>query len=310
MADLLALSDAAAVHAAIAARTHPGQRRQENQDNFLVSDLSEQDAAVLLRPLADEHMVASTATVPVGPGGALLLVADGMGGAAAGRLASGLACSFILAELLERGGRGRPRAGNAFGDDLRDAVAKANRSIHDHALRHPEYTGMGTTVTAVSLLAGSAYLAQVGDSRAYLVRGDVATQLTRDQSVVQQLVEAGAMTLEEAERSAHGNLILQAVGVEPEVSVELTSLALCRDDLLVVCSDGLHRMVSPAEIAEVTARAAAPAAACEELVGLANGRGGPDNITVIVARLSGDVLPPPRPAGPPDADADADGASS
>jgi protein phosphatase len=155
--------------------------------------------------------------------------------------------------------------------------------------------GMGSTATVAGLLDGFLYLAQVGDSRGYLVRSGVATQLTRDQSLVQQMLDTGAITAEAAEQSAHGNVILQALGVEPRVNVDLTYLEMRQGDFLLLCSDGLHRLVRPEEIAAAAGRLADPGAVCEELVELANERGGPDNITAVAALLGGSGLQEPRP---------------
>jgi protein phosphatase len=286
--------DPGAVFAGVAGLTHPGQRRAENQDNFLISDLAE-EGAVVLRPQASVDDAPVAATLSLGQFGVLLLVADGMGGAAGGRLASGLACSFILAELQERWSADAVRTERRFAFRLREAVEKANRRIHEHARRNPDCAGMGTTATVAGVLSGAVYIAQVGDSRAYLVRGGRATQLTRDQSLVQQMIDAGALTLEEAERSAHGNLILQALGVEPAVAVELTSQELRRGDAILLCSDGLHRVVRAEEMADAIGRLGEPEMVCAELVALANDRGGPDNVTVVVARLDGAGLASPQP---------------
>jgi len=286
--------DPGAVFAAVAGQTHPGLRRLENQDNFIITDLAEAGNLVLRPQAADGAAVG--ATVTLNASGVLLLVADGMGGAAGGKLASGLACSFILAALHESWTAETVRTERRFAQRLRAAVEKANRRIHEHARRNPECAGMGTTATVAGVLRGTVYVAQVGDSRAYLVRGGRATQLTRDQSLVQQMIDAGALTPEEAERSAHGNLILQALGVEPAVAVELTSQELRRGDVIVLCSDGLHRVVRAEEIANAVARLAEPEAVCAELVALANDRGGPDNVTIVIARVDGAGLDAPQPS--------------
>jgi protein phosphatase len=208
-----------------------------------------------------------------------------MGGAAAGRLASGLASTFIFADLQEGWQEEPEPAPERFTARLRRAVENANRRIQQHALRNPECTGMGTTATVAGVLGARLYLAQVGDSRAYLLREGRVVQLTRDQSLVQQMVDAGAMTAEEAERSSHGNVILQALGVEPQVEVAMSEQDLTPGDVLLLCSDGLYRVVRPDELPEMVGDGIDPARACEQLVALANERGAPDNVTVIVARL-------------------------
>jgi len=150
--------------------------------------------------------------------------------------------------------------------------------------------GMGTTTTAVGVLGDHVYLAQVGDSRAYLIRGGRAYQLTKDQSLMQRLVEAGELTEEEAARSERRNIILQALGPDPKVKVDLTHQEIRRGDVLVLCSDGLSGQVKKEEIAEIVNSERDLQAACDRLIALANQRGGPDNITVITARFDGEGL--------------------
>jgi protein phosphatase len=173
---------------------------------------------------------------------------------------------------------------------LKEAVEVANGHIHAYAKAHPEVRGMGTTTTAVGVLGDHLFLAQVGDSRAYLVRQGKAHQLTKDQSLMQRLVEAGEITEEEAAHSESRNIILQALGPDPKVKVDLTYQELRKDDRLVLCSDGLSGQVSKEEIAEIVGGTTDLRAACDRLVALANERGGPDNITVVVARFDGDGL--------------------
>src|SRR5437867_1057756 len=150
--------------------------------------------------------------------------------------------------------------------------------------------GMGTTTTAVGILNDHVYLTQVGDSRAYLIRDGQAVQLTRDQSLMQRLVEAGELTEEEAARSERRNIILQALGPDPKVKVDLTYQEIRRGDVLVLCSDGLSGQVKKEEIAEIVNSERDLQAACDRLIALANQRGGPDNITVITARFDGEGL--------------------
>lgn len=268
-----------------AGRSDAGQRRSENQDHFLIADLTPAEGGLLVRPGAGENASDVAARLAVGERGALLLVADGMGGAAAGRLASGLASTFIYADLQE-GWQDEPEPlAERFTQRLKQAVENANRRVQQHSVRNPECTGMGTTATVAGVLGTTVYLAQVGDSRAYLLRDGRAVQLTRDQSLVQQMVDAGAMTVEEAERSSHGNVILQALGVEREISVAMTEQQLHPGDVLLLCSDGLYRVIRPEELPQLVGDGLDPGSACEQLVTLANERGAPDNVTVIIARL-------------------------
>ncbi|MGH7606443.1 MAG: Stp1/IreP family PP2C-type Ser/Thr phosphatase, partial [Gemmatimonadales bacterium] len=226
----------------------------------------------------------------IGERGTLFVVADGMGGAAAGELASEMATDTIYAHLLKTWHAEDEATPQRFAYRLKEAVEVANASIHAHARAHPEVRGMGTTTTAAGVLADHLYLTQVGDSRAYLIRGGEAHQLTKDQSLMQRLVEAGELTEEEAAHSERRNIILQALGPDPKVKVDLTHQEVRRGDILVLCSDGLSGQVKKEEIARVVTAAADLSAACDELIALANARGGPDNITVVVARFDGDGL--------------------
>jgi serine/threonine protein phosphatase PrpC len=271
--------------------TDPGRKRPQNQDNYLIVELTQREGAVVLRPEVGSGDGRAAAEFDLADAGVLLLVADGMGGAAGGKLASGLACSFILAELQVSWHEERERTAPRLIEHLKNAVSAANRHIRDHAVRHPELMGMGTTVTAAGVLDGILGIAQVGDSRAYLVRDGIVTQLTHDQSLVQQLMDHGIITAEEAEKSEQASVVLQALGAQPSIEVDLTSHRLCRDDWLVVCSDGLYRVVRPEEISVVVAEAQDSASVAERLVSMANERGAPDNVTVVAARFEGSDLP-------------------
>ncbi|HEX7241903.1 MAG TPA: protein phosphatase 2C domain-containing protein [Longimicrobiaceae bacterium] len=283
------------VRLTVSGRTDPGMRRSENQDGFLVAELHEDTDGALL----DSARTAGGAgEVVLGPRGLLAVVADGMGGASGGSLASRLALETIHRTLRERWSPDRNHSPQQFTLRLREAVERANDAVHGESLRDSRHRGMGTTATAAGFLDGFLYLAQVGDSRAYLVRRGRAVQLTRDQSLVQELVDAGTMTPEEAERSGQGNVLLQAVGPEPSVRVELTYQEMRRGDVVVLCSDGLFRVVRTEEIAGAAARAPDAAALCEELVRTANERGGPDNVTVVAVRADGAGLDEPREGDP------------
>jgi len=261
-------------------KTDLGKTRDHNEDCFLVADLTRGERS--LQPVVREH--------EVGDRGTLLVVADGMGGAAAGELASQMATDTIFDQMQRMWGAERELTPQRFAYRLKEAVEVANGQIHAHAKAHPEVRGMGTTTTAAGVLVDHVYISQVGDSRAYLIRNGVAVQLTKDQSLMQRLVEAGELTEEEAAHSERRNIILQALGPDPKVKVDLTHQEIRRGDVLVLCSDGLSGLVKKEEIAEIVGRASDLAQACERLIAMANARGGPDNITVIVARFDGDGL--------------------
>ncbi len=263
-------------------KTDVGRTREHNEDAFIVADLTADDAS--MRPAVRTH--------ETGTRGSLFMVADGMGGAAAGEIASEMATTIVLREL-RRDWLARPDATpDAFAAALKHAAVVANAEINAFASRHAEYRGMGTTATIAGLLGDTLYVAQVGDSRAYLVRDGVARQITKDQSLMQKLVEAGELTEEEAERSERRNIILQALGPDAAVKIDLTHQKLRRDDVLVLCSDGLSGQVSRDQIAEVIRDQPDLESACKQLIDLANSAGGPDNITVIAARFDGDGLSP------------------
>jgi protein phosphatase len=224
------------------------------------------------------------------------MVADGMGGAAAGEVASSMAAQQIFDHLAQVWSHDPDNSAEQFALRMREAVEHANTQIHGYATDHPEVRGMGTTLTAAGVYEGQLFLAQVGDSRAYLIRGGNAFQLTKDQSFTQRLIDAGELTEEEAETNARRNIILQALGPDPRVKVVLSVQRLNRGDVLVVCSDGLTGLVRKGEIAAVVAGEGNLTQVCDSLIALANERGGPDNITVVAARFDGAGLPEPSSA--------------
>lgn len=215
----------------------------------------------------------------------IIVVADGVGGAASGALASQMATETILNELHRWWHKVPKRDAETIEKTLRRVVEIANKSIYQKAHESPEHHGMGTTTTLALVLDSEAYIAQVGDSRAYLVRGSDARQLTKDQSFVQRLIDAGRMTRKEAEQSEHRNIILQALGPEEKVVTDLYRLKLESGDYLVLCSDGLSNQVSAEEIGRITRGSGIPAEICESLIEEAMHTGAPDNVTVVAARL-------------------------
>jgi protein phosphatase len=261
-------------------RTDVGRTRDHNEDAFVVADLSTDNAT--LQPEVRTHTV--------GRKGSLFMVADGMGGAAAGEIASAMAVDAVLNQLRTTWLGDASSEPERFVRAIKIATKTANEQIHTYATAHPEYRGMGTTATIAGLLSDTLYLAQVGDSRAYLVRDGVVRQITKDQSLMQKLIEAGELTEEEAEHSERRNIILQALGPEPTIKIDLTHQTVRRGDLLVLCSDGLSGQVSKDEIAKVVTREPDLTNACKDLIDLANEHGGPDNITVIIARFDGPGL--------------------
>ncbi|HEY4137600.1 MAG TPA: protein phosphatase 2C domain-containing protein, partial [Casimicrobiaceae bacterium] len=219
--------------------------------------------------------------------GTLFMVADGMGGAAAGEIASDMAVKVVLHELQSHWITAPATSEDLFVRAIKSATKTANAEINAFAAQHAEFRGMGTTATIAGILGDTLYLAQVGDSRAYIIRDGVARQITKDQSLMQKLIEAGELTEEEAELSERRNIILQALGPEPIVKIDLTHQQLRRGDTLVLCSDGLSGQMNKDDIAQIVRAEPDLMNACKALIDLANAKGGPDNITVIVARFDG-----------------------
>jgi serine/threonine protein phosphatase PrpC len=264
------------------ARTDVGQVREHNEDNFLVADLTKRQ-----RGLQEGSRI-----VTVGKNGNVVAVCDGMGGAAAGEVASQLAVDIIYEKMSEDITADSQITRNELARRLVRAVESAGLRIFEAAKNDRTRRGMGTTVTAAALVDDHLFLAQVGDSRGYILREGTLVQVTRDQSLVNQLIEAGQLTEEEAETFEHNNIILQALGTAETVQVDLTFAELRRGDVLMLCSDGLSGMVRNDEIREVLKATPDPLEACKTLTERANMAGGHDNITVIVAQFDGEALQP------------------
>jgi PPM family protein phosphatase len=267
-----AMAEQAQISMAAYGLTDVGQRRSTNEDALLLTDFMQDFGAANLN------------LAQIGEHGTLLAIADGMGGAKAGEVASAMAVSML------RRGLQRSATEQTGGDQLRQVAEYTNACIWRYAQQNPHLKGMGTTLTAALVRDGVAYLAQVGDSRAYLIRGRRIKQLTQDQSLVQKLMDDGLLSAAEAAHHPYRNMILQALGVRPDVKVALTAVALERYDYLLLCSDGLSNKLNAIEMQQIVQEAESPAYACHLLTELANTRGGEDNITVIVAQFAGDGL--------------------
>jgi protein phosphatase len=211
--------------------------------------------------------------------GRLFVVADGMGGHAHGDVASRLAVDTVHDVYYD------PARTEPLPDALRIAVHAANEVVFRENKASGSEPPMGTTLTALVIHEHNAFLAHVGDSRAFLARGREIRQLTEDHSLVGELVRSGVLSATEAEHHPSAHVILRALGLAEDVALEIQGpLPLRRGDLLVLCTDGLTRRVAPHEI-RWTAGTRSPRRACERLVSLANERGGPDNITVQLIRF-------------------------
>lgn len=257
--------------------------REHNEDALCLGDLTTGVAEL------------PDTTTEVGPEGIFFTVCDGMGGAAAGEVASKLASEAIFEELV------RTRSGTGTTTDvqvasrLAAATLRAGDRICEESLKDDTRRGMGTTVTAAVLTGDMCVVAQVGDSRAYLMRGGTLTQITRDQSLLEKLLEANALTPEEAATFEHANVILQALGGVREVIVEVCMVRVLPGDRVLVCSDGLCGLVRDVDIATVLGDASSdPETVTRHLVASALEAGGDDNVTAVVLEVMGEppVAPP------------------
>lgn len=275
------------------ATSHVGRVRQGNEDNFLLLDVKQ--SKTWTSSQKPEDFVIESQKFDVSDDGIVLAVSDGMGGALAGEVASKMAVETVSQRFTDDDDD--PEKTYSPEDDNDSLVAKlyqatvyANHLIHDKG-RTPEYSGMGATFTAVGITPGNVSLVQVGDSRTYLIRNTHIYQITKDQSLVQQLIDSQQILPEEAETHSLKNVILQALGAQPEIYPVAAKFAPQLNDILLICSDGLSNKVNGTEMnAIVQEHLNQLEVAAAELVKLANERGGEDNITLILARLTGDEL--------------------
>jgi protein phosphatase len=206
----------------------------------------------------------------------LFVVADGMGGAQAGEVASQMAVQTFEQDLPDEG---------SLEERLAELVHEANRRIHEFSRTDRDRAGMGTTLTAAYLGEDDLAIAHVGDSRAYLVRDGVLKRLTRDHSLVGELVQRGKLTEEQAAEHPQRSIITRALGPEPDVEVDTWTYPVRAGDVLLLCSDGLTSMVSEEEVSTIVSRASSLPQAGDELIAAANAAGGRDNITVVLFRV-------------------------
>jgi PPM family protein phosphatase len=278
------VSPAPTVRIEAAGLSDPGKLREVNQDSFLIARVgrSMDTLATTLGPADVPERFREI--------GYALIVADGMGGAAAGEVASRLAIRTLVEIALDV-----PEWVLRVDDDAAERLLKRTADYYhrvdevlgQHGLADPRLDGMGTTMTMVFSLGADAFVAHVGDSRAYLLRRGRLQQLTRDHTHVQRLVDAGTITRQEAETHALRHVLTNVLGgVDRTVEVDLERFALAEDDRLLLCSDGLSEVVRDGEIAAELERHADPADACRALLDLTLARGAPDNVTVLVARVT------------------------
>src|SRR3990172_1767853 len=237
--------------------TDPGRVREQNEDNIAMA-----------------------------PEAGLVVVADGMGGHQAGEVASRLAVETIQRHVVNTlAGAEAASDGNIEVMVVRDAIQRANQAIYEHARENPDYAGMGSTVVVTLFYGDKLCVGHVGDSRLYRFRDTILEQVTEDHSVVQELVSRGLVTAEEARQSIGKNLVTRALGVDPDVEADISEYDVYDDDIYLLCSDGVNDVLADGDIEmmltehgrnlETTAR---------HMVDIANERGGPDNISVILVR--------------------------
>ena len=273
------------------AKSDVGRVRRGNEDNFLVLDLS-----------TEQTWTGSDGATPpeklthfnLGDKGLVLVVSDGMGGALAGDVASRMAVDSVREMLVGEGDTSCDPELDLV-ECLKSATHYANLSIHLKSQEDSRCAGMGATFTGAAIKGDSLDLVQVGDSRGYVIRKDQIRLATKDQSLVQQLVDVGQISESEAETHMFRNVILQALGAQSEVTPVTGKIRLRQHDLVLLCSDGLSGKLRAEDIQQIVVNSKGDLSkACDGLIEEANNRGGEDNITVVLAQFSGDDLEAPE----------------
>ncbi|MDM7922766.1 MAG: protein phosphatase 2C domain-containing protein [Pyrinomonadaceae bacterium] len=276
----------------IHATSHVGRVRKGNEDNYLLLHIS--NSRAWTGSQENGEFVIETQRFDVDDNGVVLAVSDGMGGAMAGEVASKMAVECVSQKLLEDD---LDQTITSESHDyyliskLYNATLYANHLVHQQGRSDPQFQGMGATFTGIGVTTRGIDLIQVGDSRAYLVRNGKIYQVTKDQSLVQQLIDAQQISPEEAETHTLKNVILQALGAQSEIYPVSARLKPNQGDVLLLCSDGLSNKVNAAGIQRIVLENYdSLEQACAQLVTEANANGGEDNITVVLAKLTGDNL--------------------
>ncbi len=273
------------------AKSDVGRVRRGNEDNFLVLELSRQTTWSGSDGIAAPEELSQ---FELGDKGLVLVVSDGMGGALAGDVASRMAVDSVRDMIL--GGDSEDGCGPEapLVECLKHATVYANHAIHNRSQEDSRCAGMGATFTGAAIHGDFLDLVQVGDSRGYIIRKDQIRLATKDQSLVQQLVDVGQISEAEAETHMFRNVILQALGAQGDVTPVTGRIRLRRGDTLLLCSDGLSGKLRSEDIQNIVSSNEELSTACDELIAEANNRGGEDNITVILARFSGEELSEPN----------------
>lgn len=277
----------------IHATSHIGRVRRGNEDNYLMLNITRSKAWTSAQ--ADGEFVIESQKFEVDDNGIVLAVSDGMGGALAGEVASKMAVETVSEQVLanDLDETLTPESQDHYlVSKLYNATVNANSLIHEQGRSDPQYQGMGATFTGMGVTPKAIDIVQVGDSRAYLIRNRRIYQITKDQSLVQQLIDAQQISPEEAETHTLKNVILQALGAQNEIYPVVARLSPAKNDVFLICSDGLSNKVSAASMQKIVVENIVTLEnACADLVREANENGGEDNITVILAKVAGDTLP-------------------
>ena len=273
------------------AKSDVGRVRRGNEDNFLVLDLTNERTWI---GSDEKEEPKDFRKFDLGQKGLVMVVSDGMGGALAGDVASRMAVDSVREMLVGDDADGGCDDEAPLVECLKNATVYANLAIHLRSQEDARCAGMGATFTGAAIKDGDLDLVQVGDSRAYIIRKDQIRLATKDQSLVQQLVDVGQISEAEAETHMFRNVILQALGAQSDVTPATGRIGLRRGDILLLCSDGLSGKLRSEDIQQiVVGNNSDLAAACGALIDMANERGGEDNITVVLARFLGDDLEEP-----------------
>lgn len=278
------------MHVQLHAKSDVGRVRRGNEDNFLVLELTQ--ARTWTGSEGTETPNGLT-EFELGEKGLVLVVSDGMGGALAGDVASRMAVDSVREMLMGTDSEDGCQTDLPLVDCLKNATVYANLAIHLRSQEDSRCAGMGATFTGAAVRDDMLDLVQVGDSRAYIIRQDQIRLATKDQSLVQQLVDVGQISEAEAETHMFRNVILQALGAQSDVTPVTGRIRLRRGDTLLLCSDGLSGKLRAEDIQNIVLSNPNLGTACTELIAEANARGGEDNITVVLARFDGEELEAP-----------------
>jgi len=258
-----------------------GRVRKNNEDNSVICNLT--TGEVGFTPSVRNHIL--------GNRGSLFMVADGMGGEASGEVASQI-CTLTVPKRFYENLKSSGQVGETnYVLLLQESIEYANQVIHQKAQEDPLYRGMGTTATVAALFGPRLFVAQVGDSRAYLVRKGELTQLTRDQTFLNYLKEIGVEVPADQEKDSRRSILTQAVGSSESLHVKVTYTKVHQGDILLLCSDGLYNMVAAPDILASVESSDSLPKKCQSLIDKANAKGGSDNITVVMAEFNGAGLP-------------------